>query len=179
MQKMENSAPLRAESLIRSIPDFPQKGVLFRDITPVLADADAFREVVDRLVALARQLRPDRILGIESRGFLMGAPIALELGLGFALARKEGKLPADKIREEYALEYGTNVLELHSDAVRPGERVVVVDDLLATGGTAAAAGRMVQRLGGTPAGFLFFIELEFLKGRSRLEGYPVHSLVRF
>ena len=175
---MENSAPLRAESLIRSIPDFPQKGVLFRDITPVLGDPQAFREVVDRLTALARELRPDRILGIESRGFLMGAPIALELGLGFALARKEGKLPAGKIREEYALEYGTSVLELHSDAVCPGERVVVVDDLLATGGTAAAAGRMVQRLGGTPAGFLFFIELEFLKGRSRLEGYPVHSLVR-
>jgi len=176
---MSTKSPLRAAALIRSIPDFPQPGVLFRDITPVLADAVAFREVVDSLCESARNMKPDKILGIESRGFLMGAPVALDLGIGFVLARKEGKLPAAKLRAEYALEYGTNVLEVHRDAVQTGERVVIVDDLLATGGTASAAGQMVRELGGEVAGYLFFIELEFLKGREKLPGMDVVSLVRF
>lgn len=173
------SEELQAAKLIRSIPDFPQPGVLFRDITPVLADPQAFREVTSRMCSEARKMRPDKILGIESRGFLMGAPIALEMNLGFVLARKGGKLPGECVREEYALEYGTNVIELHRDAVEPGERVVVVDDLLATGGTARAAGQLVEELGGVIAGYLFFIELPFLKGREKLSGYETVSLVSF
>lgn len=176
---MKLDRPLKAAALVRDVPDFPRPGILFRDITPVLADPEAFREVKDVLCQAARQLKPDKILGIESRGFLMGAPVALELGKGFLLARKEGKLPAGKIRAEYALEYGVAALELHSDAVQPGERVVVVDDLLATGGTARAAGALVETLGGVVAGYLFVIELTYLKGRSRLEGHEVLSLIKY
>lgn len=176
---MHARQPLRAATLIRDIPDFPQPGILFRDITPVLADAEAFRELAARLCEEARSLRPDKIMGIESRGFLIGAPVALELGIGFVLARKEGKLPHKTISCEYALEYGSSVLEVHRDAVSPGERVLIVDDLLATGGTSRAAGQMVKDLGGVVAGYLVFIELTFLKGREKLAGEHVVSLVQY
>jgi len=176
---MKISKPLKCQSLIRDIPDFPQPGILFRDITPVLAAPDAFQELRARLGEEAREFNPDKVLGIESRGFLVGAPIALDLGLGFVLARKEGKLPHKKIRCEYALEYGSNVLEVHADQIIPGERVLIVDDLLATGGTANAAAQMVTDLGAIVAGFLFFIELEFLQGRKVLAGHKVVSLVQY
>jgi len=168
-----------AASLIRDIPDFPKSGILFKDITPVLSDAAAFQEVMDRFVAQAQGLSPDLIVGVESRGFLFGAPLALALGVGFVPIRKVGKLPAETIQEEYALEYGTAAVEVHRDAVRPGQRVLIVDDLLATGGTAAAAAKLVEKLGGKVAGFSFLIELEFLAGRQALSGYDVHSLLTY
>ncbi len=168
-----------AASLIRDIPDFPKSGILFKDITPVLGDAAAFQEVIDRFVAQAQGLSPDLIVGVESRGFLFGTPIALALGIGFVPIRKVGKLPAETIQEEYALEYGTAAVEVHRDAIRPGQRVLIVDDLLATGGTAAAAAKLVEKLGGKVAGFDFLIELEFLAGRQALSGYDVHSLLTY
>jgi len=168
-----------AASLIRDIPDFPKSGILFKDITPVLGDAAAFQEVIDRFVAQAQGLSPDLIVGVESRGFLFGTPIALALGIGFVPIRKVGKLPAETIQEEYALEYGTAAVEVHRDAIRPGQRVLIVDDLLATGGTAAAAAKLVEKLGGEVAGFSFLIELAFLSGRNALSGYDVHSLLTY
>ena len=168
-----------AASLIRDISDFPKSGILFKDITPVLGDAAAFQEVIDRFVAQAQGLSPDLIVGVESRGFLFGTPIALALGIGFVPIRKVGKLPAETIQEEYALEYGTAAVEVHRDAIRPGQRVLIVDDLLATGGTAAAAAKLVEKLGGKVAGLDFLIELEFLAGRQALSGYDVHSLLTY
>jgi adenine phosphoribosyltransferase len=169
---------LRARTLIRDIPDFPQAGILFKDVTPVLADAEALREILDSLTDAARAFRPDVIVGIESRGFLFGTPIADRLGLGFSPVRKLGKLPYVTIQEEYALEYGSNTVEMHTDAILPGQRVVIVDDLLATGGTAAAAARLVERLGGVVAGYCFVIELAFLAGRERL-GAEIASLITY
>lgn len=168
-----------AKKLIREIPDFPTPGILFRDITPILQDARAFREVVFTLAESARPLTPDVIVGVESRGFVFGAPVALELGVGFVPVRKEGKLPREKASAEYSLEYGKSVIEIHRDAIQPGSRAVIVDDLLATGGTAAAAARLVEQLGGTVAGFSFLIELTDLKGRESLQGYHVFTLVRY
>jgi adenine phosphoribosyltransferase len=170
---------LRAEALVRDVPDFPTPGILFKDITPVLADPQAMREVVDRLVEHARALKPDIVVGIESRGFLLGMPVAMELGVGFAPVRKKGKLPYDTITEEYALEYGTNAMEMHVDAIAPGQRVLVIDDLLATGGTAKAACRLVERLGGVVCGLAFVVELTFLPGREVLAGRDVLTLIRF
>jgi len=169
----------QATSLIRDVPDYPKQGILFKDITPVLADGECLREVVEAMTASARAHRPDLIVGIESRGFLFGTPIAAILGCGFAPVRKKGKLPYRTIFEEYTLEYGTNVVEAHVDAVQPGQRVVIVDDLLATGGTAAAAAALVERLGGVVAGYCFFVELSFLNGRERLAGRDVTTLVTF
>ena len=164
---------LLAEALIRDIPDFPKPGILFKDITPVLANPEAMRQIIERFARHATEVtKPDVIIGIESRGFLFGVPLALELGLPFAPIRKLGKLPAATIREEYALEYGTNTVELHTDAVRPGQRALIVDDLLATGGTAGAAKRLVERLGGVVVGYDFLIELTFLNGRKALEQAP-------
>lgn len=168
---------LKAAALIRDIPDFPQPGIVFRDITPLLGDHAALAEVVDALAEQARRLAPDLIVGIESRGFLFGTPLALQLGVGFAPIRKLGKLPHVRVTEEYALEYGTNTVEIHHDAVHPGQRVVIVDDVLATGGTAAAAIRLVERLGGIVAGCCFVIELGFLRGRDALPGQDVSSLL--
>jgi adenine phosphoribosyltransferase len=168
---------LKAATLIRDIPDFPKPGILFKDITPILGDADAFAEAVDALTDRARRFAPDLVVGIESRGFLFGTPMALALGVGFAPVRKLGKLPYETIAEEYALEYGTNTVEMHRDAVRPGQRVVIVDDLLATGGTAAAAAALVERLGGTVAGYTFLVELGFLRGRDRLPGREIAALM--
>ena len=170
---------LLAASLVRDIPDFPKSGILFKDITPVLGNPEAFREVIASLTDHAAFLRPDLIAGIESRGFLLGAPVALALGIGFVPIRKAGKLPSATEREEYALEYGTAIVEIHRDAVQPGQRVLIVDDLLATGGTAAASVRLVEKLGGTVAGLSFLVELGFLPGRDALSGYAIHSLLTY
>jgi adenine phosphoribosyltransferase len=172
-------AELLANSLIRDVPDFPQPGILFKDITPVLAHPEAFQQIVDLLAEDARSLGAETIVGIESRGFLLGAPVALALKIPFALARKIGKLPHDRITEAYDLEYGSNTVEMHVDAVKPGQKAYIVDDLLATGGTAAAAARLVERLGGTVCGFGFLIELAFLNGRTALPYYPIRSLIEY
>lgn len=170
---------LLASRLIRDIPDFPKPGILFKDITPVLADHAAFQEVVDRFVEWAGTRSPDLIIGIESRGFVFGAPVALARGIGFVPVRKIGKLPYDTVREEYALEYGTNTVEIHRDAISAGQRVIVIDDLLATGGTAAAAVRLVDQLGGRVVGFSCLIELQALNGRAFLPGLDIQTLIPY
>lgn len=167
------------KALIRDVPDFPTKGILFKDITTLLKDADAFGEVIDRMAARYVEDEIDLVAAIESRGFIFGAPLAYELGLGFVPVRKLGKLPAETIEQEYTLEYGSNHLEMHVDAVQPGQRVLIVDDLLATGGTAKATAQLVERLGGIVHGFAFMVELTFLNGRSRLEGYDVFTLIQY
>jgi adenine phosphoribosyltransferase len=164
---------------IRDVPDFPKKGIVFKDITPVLADPKLFREVVDAFVERWKGERIQKIVGIESRGFLFAAPLAYALGAGLTIVRKPGKLPWDVIREAYALEYGEATLELHIDAVGPGERVLVVDDVLATGGTAEAVGRLVARQGAELVAYSFLVELSFLNGARRLGERRVHALVRF
>ena len=170
-----------ARQLIRDVPDFPQPGILFKDITPVLGDAQAFQAVLDGLEDRLRGRGFDRIVAIESRGFVFGAALADRLELGFSPVRKLGKLPFKTDRIEYALEYGKGVLEAHVDAVKPGEKVAIVDDLLATGGTAWGAAQLVQKQGGQVGAFLFVIELGFLKGRERLQqsGGPVESLITY
>lgn len=165
--------------LIRDVPDFPRKGILFRDITTLLREPTGFASVVDSLAEQCRAARPDLVVCVESRGFLIGAPIAYLLGAGVVPVRKSGKLPARTLREEYSLEYGTDALEQHEGAVQPGQRVLVTDDLLATGGTAAAAGRLVARAGGIVVAYAFIIELTFLKGRERLGDAPVHALITY
>ncbi|MBW3652005.1 MAG: adenine phosphoribosyltransferase [Actinobacteria bacterium] len=167
------------ERYIRSIPDFPRPGIVFRDITPLLGSAHALDASLQALTALTRNLRPDVVIGAEARGFLFGPALAHSLGAGFALARKPGLLPYRKIRHEYALEYGTNVLELHEDAVEDGARVLVHDDLLATGGTAGALCSLAERLGGEVVGCAFLIELAFLPGRAALAPHDVHALIRY
>lgn len=164
---------------IRTVPDFPKPGILFRDITTLLADPVAFRAAIEAMTAAAAALQPDVIVGIESRGFVFGAPVAVALGAGFVPVRKPGKLPAATLRETYALEYGEDALEIHAGALASGARVVIVDDLLATGGTAAAAARLVERAGAVVAGTLFLVELAFLPGRAALAGRSVHALVRY
>ena len=164
---------------IRDIPDFPKPGVVFKDITPLLADVEAFRASVDALADHFAAARVDKVLAVEARGFIIGAPIAYRFGAGFVPCRKAGKLPWQVEREEYVLEYGTDLLEVHQDAVTAGERVLVVDDVLATGGTASAAVRLVERLGGVVVGLGFVIELSFLGGRARLAGQDVLSLLTY
>jgi adenine phosphoribosyltransferase len=166
-------------NLVRDVPDFPVEGVLFKDITTLLRRPDAFREAVDALAARFADKRIDQVVAIESRGFVFGAPLAYKLGAGFVPVRKPGKLPAKTISREYSLEYGTNTLEMHVDAIDPGQRVLLVDDLLATGGSARAAVDLVERLGGVVVGAAFLIELEFLQGAKKLEGCDVFSLIRF
>ena len=168
---------LKAKNLIRDIPDFPKPGIIFKDISPVLQSPEAFREVVQLLSQKASGRGADVIVGVESRGFIFGAPIALELGIPFALARKSGKLPYDRISEEYSLEYGSNIVEMHVDAFDSGLNVYVVDDLLATGGTAKATQNLVERLGGAVCGFGFMVELSILHGRSQLESGKIDSLI--
>ncbi|OFX18199.1 MAG: adenine phosphoribosyltransferase [Armatimonadetes bacterium RBG_16_58_9] len=167
------------KQLIRDIPDFPAEGVLFRDITPVLQNPRAFHEVVCSMVERVKVMKPDVVVGVESRGFILGAPIALELDVGFVPVRKVGKLPAETVQAEYSLEYGTSVVEMHRDAITPGMRAVIVDDLLATGGTAKAAVQLVEELGGKVAGLGFLIELTFLHGRELLDGYHVDAVVKY
>ena len=169
----------RLRARIRDVPDFPKKGVTFKDITPVLADAALFRAVIEQLAEHHRADRISKVVGIESRGFLFAAPLAVALGAGLVIVRKPGKLPWRTVREVYALEYGEDALEMHLDAVGPGERVLVVDDVLATGGTADAVGKLVTRQGADLVGFAFLIELAFLHGARRLGAGKVHALLQY
>jgi len=171
--------PVQIESLIRAIPDFPIPGILFRDITPLLADREGFKATIDLFVQEYKDARVDAVVGIEARGYMLGAPVAYALGAGFVPVRKPGKLPGEKFSEEYALEYGTNTLEIHADAVGHGHRVLVVDDLLATGGTIAATLRLLEKLGADVVGTAVLIELEALKGRAALNGAPLTSFIKY
>lgn len=164
---------------IRDIPDFPKPGILFKDITTLLQDGSAFRTSIDVLTERCRSLHPDVIVGMESRGFIFGAPVAYILGIGFVPVRKLGKLPAETVSEMYELEYGTNTVEMHRDAIAPEQRVVIVDDLLATGGTCRATINLIERLGGIIAGAAFLIELTFLSGRQALQGYHVEAVIAY
>lgn len=170
---------MEIQSYIRAIPDFPLPGILFRDITPLLKDKQAFKAAIDLFVDKYKQAGINHVVGIEARGYMLGAPLAYEIGAGFVPVRKPGKLPYSKLSESYALEYGTNSLEIHADALGNGDRVLVVDDLLATGGTAAATRRLLERLGADVAGFAFLIELEALKGRDALKGADVTSFITY
>jgi adenine phosphoribosyltransferase len=166
-------------STIRSVPDFPKEGILFYDITTLLKNPDAFKASVDQLVKRYRQTGVEVVAGIESRGFIFGAALAYQLGVGFVPVRKPGKLPAQTIAESYLLEYGVNTVEIHVDAITRGQKVLVIDDLLATGGTAQAACNLVEKLGGQVVGVAFVIELNFLHGREKLPGYDVFSLLQY
>lgn len=172
-----NTSSLRDS--IRSVPDFPKQGIVFRDITTLLKDPKAFARSVDLLFERYKSSNIAKVVSIESRGFVFGAPLAYKLGAGFVPVRKPKKLPAEALREEYALEYGTDAVEIHKDAIAPGERVLVVDDLLATGGTILAAAKLVERLGGTIVGLAFLIELSFLNARAKLARYDVFSLITY
>lgn len=166
---------------IRDIPDFPKKGVLFKDITTLLKDGAAFQAAIDGMVALLQDsgVQVDKVAAVESRGFIFGAPIAYKLGVGVVPVRKLGKLPAQTISVDYSLEYGMNTVEMHTDGVEAGERVLVVDDLLATGGTTAASIELVEKVGGKVVGVMFLIELEFLNGRQTLGDYPTFALIKY
>lgn len=167
------------KSLIREVPDFPKPGINFYDITTLLKDEGGFRDVINGLRGAVESTGSDVILGIEARGFMFAPSVAYALGKGFVPVRKPGKLPYKTTRVEYALEYGKDALEIHTDAVQPGQRVMIVDDVLATGGTAGAVAELVEKLGGTVAGFAFVIELDFLAGRKKLDGYAVSSLIHY
>ncbi|NBN89502.1 MAG: adenine phosphoribosyltransferase [Actinobacteria bacterium] len=167
------------QRLIRDIPDVPTPGVMFRDITPLLADPVGYDAAVNAIVGLTHGKRVDKVIGIEARGFIMAAPVAFHLNAGFIPVRKAGKLPWAVVREEYSLEYGTDQLEIHRDALKPGESVVIVDDVLATGGTAKAAVRLVEGLGATVAGLVFLVELPALGGRQTLSGHSVSSVITY
>jgi adenine phosphoribosyltransferase len=164
---------------IRDVPDFPTEGVVFKDLMPLIADPQYFRETIDRLADWARPREPDLILGAEARGFIFGAALAYALGAGFVAARKPGKLPRETVEAFYSLEYGSDSLQVHRDAVSAGARVIVLDDVLATGGTARAKIELVEGLGGIVVGIAFVLELTFLNGRDKLTGYDVHSLVTY
>jgi len=166
-------------SRVRDVPDFPKPGILFRDLTPLMGDGVAMREAIDMLAEAAARHRPELVVAIESRGFIFGAPVAASLGVGFVPVRKPGKLPHKTRRREYDLEYGTDALEMHADAVVHGARVVIVDDLLATGGTAAATVELVREIGGHIVGAAFVVELELLRGRDRLAGVPIDALLKY
>jgi adenine phosphoribosyltransferase len=167
------------KKMIREVPDFPKKGILFYDITTLLKDKTGFKQVIDALTDHVRPFKPDCVLGIEARGFIFAPALAYNLSAGFVPIRKPKKLPAETERISYELEYGMDTLEMHKDAVKPGMRVVIADDLLATGGTALASVRLVEKLGGTVSAVMFVIELEELKGRDRLAGYDVVSLLKY
>lgn len=167
------------QSLIRAIPDFPIPGILFRDITPLLGDRAGFKALIDLFVEPYRDAKVDYVVGIEARGYMIGAPVAYQLGAGFVPVRKPGKLPGKTYTEEYALEYGTNALQIHADAVGHGHRVLVVDDLLATGGTIAATLRLLEKLGANVVGTAVLVELEALNGRAALPGVEVRSFIRY
>ena len=164
---------------IRSVPDFPVEGILFYDITTMLKNPEAFKESVDQLVTHYQGTKIDVVVGVESRGFIFGVPLACELDTGFVPIRKPGKLPADSISESYELEYGTNTLEVHTDAIKKGQKVLIVDDLLATGGTAKATCKLIERLGGEVVGIAFIIELTFLNGREQLQEYNIYSMLQY
>lgn len=170
---------MEIEALIRAIPDFPISGILFRDITPLLKDKQGFRQAIDLFVERFIGRGIDYVVGIEARGYILAAPIAYAIGAGFIPVRKPGKLPYDRLTEEYALEYGTNSLEIHADAIGKGERVLVVDDVLATGGTAAATGRLLERLGASVEAFAFLVELTALRGREQIAGAQIVTFVSY
>lgn len=167
------------KKLIREVPDFPKPGILFYDITTLLKDKQGFRRVIDILTEKVRPKNVDLVLGIEARGFIFAPALSYNLGAGFVPVRKPNKLPAATERVSYELEYGIDSLEIHKDAIRPGNRVLIADDLLATGGTSAATVRLVEKLGGTVVGLVFVVELEFLKGRQKLNGYDVFSVLKY
>ena len=166
-------------SFIRDVPDFPRKGIVFKDIMPLIGDAEALQQAIDDLAEWAEPRKPDLVLGAEARGFILGAALAYRLGCGFVAARKPGKLPWHTVTAKYALEYGFDSIEIHADALVKGQRVLVHDDVLATGGTAKATTELVEQLGGEVVGLPFIIELEFLNGRERLAGYDVYSLLQY
>ena len=168
---------MNLKDYVASIPDFPQEGILFRDITPLMADGEAFHYACEELIDYAKKVGAQVVAGPESRGFIFGCPVAHEMKIGFVPVRKPNKLPRKTISYKYDLEYGSNELFMHKDSIRPGQRVVIADDLLATGGTAKAAGHMIEELGGIVAGYTFIIELDGLPGRKILEGYDVHALM--
>ena len=170
---------LDLKSFVLDVPDFPKAGIQFRDITPLWADPEAFREAVQTMAEPVLALQATHVLGLESRGFIFGAALAKELGLGFVPARKPGKLPRPTLQEKYGLEYGNDALEIHQDAFRPGDRVLIVDDVLATGGTGAAARRLVEGTGAQAMALTVFIELTSLSGREKLPGLPVFSVLRY
>jgi adenine phosphoribosyltransferase len=166
-------------SKIRDVPDFPKEGIVFKDVMPLIADPEYFAETIQRLAEWSRPREPDLVLGAEARGFIFGGALAYDLGCGFITARKPGKLPWETVEATYELEYGTDSLQMHRDAVTEGSRVIVLDDVLATGGTAHAKVELVEQVGGLVVGVLFVIELTFLHGRERLGGYDVHSLIQY
>jgi len=167
------------KSFIRDIPDFPKKGIVFKDITPLLANKDAFKAAIDSLADLLSGLKVDLVLGAEARGFIVGSALAYRLGAGFIPARKPGKLPYTVASALYELEYGQDALEVHEDAIAAGQKVLIVDDVLATGGTASAKAELVEKLGGEVVGLAFLIELSFLQGRQKLKGYNIQSLITY
>lgn len=169
----------KLEDYVTTIPDFPKAGIMFRDVTSIVNDPEGFKLSIDMLVEQAEDLEVDVVMGSESRGFVFGCPVAYALGKGFIMARKKGKLPRETISEEYDLEYGTATLEIHTDAIVPGQKVLIVDDLIATGGTVEAMVKMVERCGGIVAGILFVLELKGLEGREKLKGYDVRSLIAY
>ena len=176
---MTSGAALDLRDRVRDVPDFPKPGIVFKDLMPLVADPTYFRETIDRLEALARPKRPDIILGAEARGFIFGGALADRLSCGFVPARKPGKLPWETVEATYDLEYGTDRLQVHADAISKGTRVIVHDDVLATGGTARAKTELVEALGGEVVGLLFVVELAFLNGRDKLAGYDVESLITY
>lgn len=167
------------ESKIREIPDWPKKGVNFKDITPLLEDGRSFKKIIDALARPYLNKKIDKIVGIDARGFLLAAPLAYKLNTGMAIVRKRGKLPSKTVSREYALEYGSNTIEMHKDSILPGERVLLIDDVLATGGTMKAAIDLVEELKGKIIGIDFLIELNFLKGRSKIRGHKIRSLIKY
>jgi adenine phosphoribosyltransferase len=170
---------MELEKIIRDVPDFPKQGIIFKDITTLLQDGEAFRRALNLMLKKYLDAKIDKVVGIEARGFIFGGVLAYKLGCGFVPARKPGKLPYLTIREEYTLEYGSNALEIHEDSIKPGEKVLIVDDLLATGGTALATAKLAEKLGGEVVGIEFLIELGFLNGRVKLAKYPVSSLITY
>lgn len=170
---------MNLKDYIATIPNYPIEGVMFRDVTPLMGNGEAFKEATKQLAAYAKKVGADVICGPESRGFIFGCPVATELGIGFVPVRKPNKLPREVISAEYSLEYGTNKLEMHKDAIKPGQKVVVIDDLLATGGTVEAVIKMVHELGGEVVGCAFIIDLVDLKGREHLKGYDVFALLEY
>ena len=169
----------RLKALVRDVPDFPQPGIVFKDITPLLADEIAFSSVIDLIVVHFGRGNVDKVVGIEARGFILASPVAYHFGAGFVPVRKKDKLPWETESEEYELEYGTATLEIHRDGVDPGERVLIVDDVLATGGTARATAGLVERIGGKVVGIAFLMELGFLNGRNQLDGYDLFTLISY
>ena len=179
MSKITEAQVEKIKSYVRAIPDFPEPGIIFRDVTTVIKDPEGFRLAIDGMLTLIEDIDFDVVVAAEARGFVFGGPIAYERGKSLELARKKGKLPAETISETYDLEYGTATLELHKDAINPGDRVIIVDDLIATGGTVEATAKMVERLGGEVAGFVFLMELKGLEGRKRLSKYNVMSVIAY